>query len=108
MTRDIDVCGLKIRAGDCIWIHLAAMCKDPDQWQRPQEFLPERFDPTHPLALTPKGSKRSPFAFSPFLAGHRICLGKTFIEEVSKETVPLLLRVFDFDLNQAIPFNNMQ
>jgi len=112
MTKDLNVNGLKIRKDDCIFIHLAAMAKDPSQWQRPNEFLPDRFDPNHPLFLTPSGVKRNPFAFSPFLAGHRICLGKTFIEEVSKETLPALLRVFDFGMENAssfkMPFNNMQ
>jgi cytochrome P450 len=62
--------------------------------------------------LTPKGTKRNPFSFSPFLGGMRICLGKTFIEEVSKITLPSIYRRFDFQLadpeNFKMPFNNME
>jgi len=47
-------------------------------WQRPHEFLPERFDPNDPLYLTEEGKQRNTFAYFPFLGGQRICLGKTF------------------------------
>jgi cytochrome P450 len=61
--------------------------------------------------LTPEGKKRNPFSFSPFLGGIRICLGKTFIEEVSKVTLPNILKSFDFEMEDAKnfvhPFNNM-
>jgi cytochrome P450 len=59
-------------------------------------FIPERFDPESKYYLTPDGKKRNPFSFSPFLGGVRICLGKTFVEEVSKVTLPNLLQKFDF------------
>ena len=111
MKRDVTVNGLKIRAGDIIGLHLTAYAKDPEQWQKPNEFLPDRFDPHHELYLTPSGKKRNPFAFSPFFGGHRICLGKTFVEEVSKLTFPVLMKKFKFRLNDAsnfeLPFNCM-
>jgi cytochrome P450 len=41
----------------------------------------------------------------------RICLGKTFIESVSKVTLPVLLTKFHFELPDAdsfvLPHNNM-
>ena len=64
--------------------------------------------------MTPKGGKRSTFSFSPFLGGQRICIGKTFIEVVSKLTVPTLLSRYHFAFEEGvdrekIPFlhNNM-
>ena len=111
MMKDVDAAGLKIRKGDQIYIGMGPLCNNPDQWQSPERFLPERFDSKNPLSLTPKGEKRNPFSFSCFLGGMRICLGKTFIEEVSKVTLPNLMRKFDFELedqNLTIPFNNMQ
>ena len=87
------------------------MCRDPEQWIKPEEFIPERFDSQSEFYLTPKGEKRNPFAFSPFLGGMRICLGKTFIESVSKVMLPVLLTKFSFDLpdpdNFVLPHNNM-
>jgi len=59
--------------------------------------LPERFDPSSKLYLTPSGNKRHPMSFSPFLGGKRICLGKTFAELVSKLIGPTLLLEFDYE-----------
>jgi cytochrome P450 len=47
--------------------------------------------------LTPNGKKRHPMAFSPFLGGKRVCLGKTFVETMSKMVGPTILANFDFE-----------
>lgn len=90
---------------------MAALCNNPDEWQKPEQFIPERFCADSPFYLTPTGKKRNPFSFSPFLGGMRICLGKTFIEEVSKITMPSIYRQFDFHLPNPeqfkMPHNNM-
>ena len=90
------------------------LCNDPEQWIQPESFIPERFDPKSPLFLTPDGKRRNPYSFSPFLGGSRICIGKTFIEVVSKMTLPTLLSHFVFEFGkdvdpQTIPYmhNNM-
>jgi cytochrome P450 len=75
---------------------------NPDEWLEPERFIPERFDPTSPYFLTPRGTARNPFSFSPFLGGQRICIGKTFIEAVSKFTVPTLLFHFDLELLDGV------
>ena len=112
MMQDVNAGGLNIRKGDAITIGIASMCMDKNQWIEPERFIPERFDSKSKYFLTPSGSKRNPFAFSPFLGGMRICLGKTFIEAVSKVTLPVLLTKFVFELPNAdtfeMPYNNMQ
>ena len=111
MMQDVDAAGLKIRKGDAILISMAHLCRDKNQWIEPDRFIPERFDSKSEYFLTPSGGKRSPFAFSPFLGGMRICLGKTFVETVSKVTLPVLLTKFEFVLPQPetfeLPYNNM-
>jgi cytochrome P450 len=62
--------------------------------------------------LTPNGKKRHAMSFGPFLGGKRICLGKTFVETMSKIIGPSILGNFDFefvDKNHYIkkPANNM-
>ena len=37
-------------------------------------------------------------AFSPFLGGTRVCLGKTFAETVLKFVLPMYFYYFDFEL----------
>ena len=71
--------------------------KNKNEWQRPNEYLPDRFDPASPLYLKPNGEKRHPMAFGPFLGGKRICLGKTFVETISKIIGTSILGHFDFE-----------
>jgi cytochrome P450 len=63
---------------------------NPDEWQEPENFIPERFDPESPYYLTPKGTKRHPMSFGPFLGGRRICLGKSFAENIAKVVFPII------------------
>ena len=42
-----------LKKDDMIVINIEAIHHDLSQWQRPNEFLPERFDHTDPLSLTP-------------------------------------------------------
>lgn len=95
-------------------ISMYHLCNNPDEWFEPSRFIPERFESTHAYFLTPKGTRRNPFSFSPFLGGSRICIGKTFIEAVSKLTVPILLQGFNFEFPEGVnkdtyqyPHNNL-
>jgi len=60
------------------------------QWQKPHEFIPERFDHSDPLSLTPDGKRRSPYALIPFSGGKRVCSGKVFADAVLKTTATYL------------------
>ena len=52
--------------------------------------MPERFDAESPWSLTPSGGKRNPHSFIPFLGGKRICVGKTFAENIGKVLVSIV------------------
>lgn len=65
-------------------INIYSLHHNPDEWISPEKFIPERFDKESPLSLTPKGNRRHPMSFGPFLGGKRICLGKTFAENMGK------------------------
>jgi cytochrome P450 len=105
---------LTLRRDSFFAIDMFRLGNNPDEWIEPEKFIPERFDPQSPYFLTPRGTTRNPFSFSPFLGGQRICIGKTFIEAVSKFTVPTLLFHFDLELLDGVDrekfelhFNNM-
>ena len=114
MSEDVQCEKLKIRKGDIIAIMMNNLCNDPEEWIQPERFIPERFDDKSRFFLTPKGTRRNPYSFSPFLGGSRICIGKTFIEVVSKLTVPTLLSNFKIEFvdevdRESVPYmhNNM-
>lgn len=114
MTKTVNAGGLVMRKGDPFSINMLNLANDPDEWIEPEKFIPERFDPQSKYYLTPAGKKRNPYSFSPFLGGMRICLGKTFVESVSKLTATTLITHFKFDFEAGvdakkfeIPYNSL-
>ena len=96
MLQDTNVGGINIRRGDAFRIDIHAIHSDPKQWKKPDEFLPERFDHSNPISLTPGGKMRSNGAWIPFSGGKRICFGKTLAEATLKITATYLSQAFDY------------
>ena len=86
---------LRVKAGENILVSINGLHRNSTQWQRPNEFLPDRFDPTHPLSRKPDGGKRSTYAWAPFNGGKRICFGKTFAEQNMKIMLTVMTQMFD-------------
>lgn len=114
MTNDVKCGDVVIRKSDMIAISMHHLCNNPNEWIDFKKFIPERFDSDSPYFLTPSGKRRNPFSFSPFLGGSRICLGKSFVENTSRLTVPTLLSHFDFNFEKGVnpeefemPSNNL-
>lgn len=84
--------------GDPFYVGLHWIHRDPEQWIEPEKFVPERFDPESTYFKRPDGGRRSHHAFSPFLGGSRVCLGKTFAEVTLKFTLPMYFHYFNFEL----------
>ena len=83
---------------DTVEVNIEALHFNQNEWQRPYEFLPERFDMNHELSLTPAGKKRNAYSFIPFSGGKRICFGKTFAEMNLKVVAVYLSQYFDFEM----------
>ena len=98
VKRDVKVGGLHIKAGQFVTIMIHAMYMSSKEWQRPHEFLPQRFDSKDPLFLTPSGKKRHSFSFIPFSAGKRICFGKTFAQTNLRLATTYFAQTFNFEL----------
>ncbi len=65
---DTEVAGLRIEAGDRVQVVIFMLHRNARYWPSPEVFDPTRF--------TPEGKAgRHPFAFLPFGAGPRICVG---------------------------------
>ncbi|OMO60750.1 Cytochrome P450 [Corchorus olitorius] len=108
-----DKDGYKIPAGTDIFISVYNLHRSPYFWDRPQEFIPERFlvqkesegiegwagfDPSRsPGALYPN-EIISDFAFLPFGGGPRKCVGDQFALMESTVALAMLLQKFDVEL----------
>lgn len=89
-ASDTKIGSITVKAHETLIINLHGLHTNANQWQRPFEFLPDRFDPTHTLAKTPSGEKRHPYAFVPFSGGTRICFGKSLAEMGGKTLLTMM------------------
>ena len=96
-SKDVNINGVDFKTGEAFYVMIYFVHTDPAQWQEPKKFIPERFDPDSPYFKTPSGEKRKAFAFSPFLGGSRVCMGKTFAEITLKFVLPLWYHAFTFE-----------
>lgn len=69
--EDVTLNGRKLRKGTSLIIPVYAIHRDPNIWENPNNFVPERFDSE---SLT-KHAKS--FSYLPFGAGQKICIGRT-------------------------------
>ena len=69
ISEDIELGGYKIPSGASLSIHIYALHRNESFFPDPLAFKPERF-------MYEEGSGRHPFAFIPFSAGPRNCIGK--------------------------------
>ena len=90
-AEDIEVDSHVLPKGTNISIRLTTLHRHPDIWENPDEFDPLRFHPS-------KAEGRDPFAYMPFAAGPRNCIGQVFALNEEKVIVASVLRVFKLSL----------
>ena len=69
--RDLVIEGYEIKKGQTVTISHIAMGRNPEYYEDPEEFRPERWTRELERSL-PRG------AYTPFAGGPRVCLGKQF------------------------------
>lgn len=95
--------GYPIPAGSLVGISLNLLHRNPKLWDRPDAFEPERFAPE-------PSADRHRFAYLPFGAGGRICLGNNFAMMESKLILATIVQAYDFTLRpgyEAVPHATM-
>lgn len=86
--------GLTYPAGAHVHIAIINAGRNAEFFERPNEFRPERFDA--PPTYTGPGKD---FAFVPFSAGSRNCIGQKFAELELKSVLSKTLRRFEVSLH---------
>ena len=71
ITRDTEVDGHLVKAGTLCTVGVYALHHDPDLWDDPLRFDPDRFSPE-------KSAGRDRWQYIPFSAGPRTCIGDHF------------------------------
>lgn len=86
VVKDDELCGFRIPAGSSVDLCAYATHRLPEFWEEPEQFRPEHFTPE-------QVAKRPRFAYFPFLAGPRQCIGNAFaLMELQLITVCLAQR----------------
>ncbi|CAB3406687.1 unnamed protein product [Caenorhabditis bovis] len=88
LSSDQMIGGFNIPKGTTLLINQYLVHRDPNQWKDPEVFDPERFLPEN-------SAGRKPFAFIPFSAGGRNCIGQRFALLEEKVVMVHILRKFD-------------
>src|SRR5450432_3308226 len=87
-ARDSELAGYRIPAGTEIFSSIYHTHRMPELYPDPLSFKPERW----------AGLDPGPYAFNPFSAGPRMCIGATFALFEIKIVLALLLQRFRFEL----------
>ena len=96
-SKNTTLLGEQIPAGTKIIIPTYLLHRSPKYWTDPLEFKPERW-----LKSTENDPKFHRFAFVPFSAGGRSCIGQQFAMYEAKLILAPLIREFEFSLGPSL------
>ncbi|XP_034235005.1 probable cytochrome P450 4ac1 [Thrips palmi] len=85
-----DFAGHKLPADTTIMLNIIGCPRDPKHWPDPTRFDPDRFS-------AEQCAKRHPYAFLPFSAGMRNCIGGRYAMMVMKTTLAALVSRYRVD-----------
>ena len=82
--------GYEVNPGDTLFVLIGLLHRDPEIWEDPERFDPERFNF--------ENAKKIPVsAWKPFGNGQRSCIGRAFSLQESTIVLALLLQHLDFE-----------
>jgi cytochrome P450 len=90
-VEEDEVGGYRIPAGKIVMVCQWVTHRRPDLWERPDDFVPERFVGAGPGAFPP-------FAYYPFGGGARQCIGSHFALMEAQVILATLAQRFDLEL----------
>ena len=90
-SEDIKLDGYLIPKGTQIGVFIYHIHRHPDVWDNPNDFDPLRFHPS-------VADKRDPYAYIPFSAGQRNCIGQHFAMNEEKIVVGTIVNRFAISL----------
>jgi cytochrome P450 len=83
VAQPVAIADEVLESGSVIFMSLFALHRNPDFWDNPGQFNPDRFSSDH-------SSNRPKYAYLPFGAGPRMCIGMQF----ALQEIPLILASF--------------
>uniref|UniRef100_A0A8C9TR49 Cytochrome P450, family 17, subfamily A, polypeptide 2 n=1 Tax=Scleropages formosus TaxID=113540 RepID=A0A8C9TR49_SCLFO len=99
--RDTSLGEHSIPKGTRVLVNMWSIHHDPQEWDEPDKFKPERF-------LDADGQRFSPPCFLPFGAGPRVCVGESLAKLELFLFSGWLLQRFTFTVPQGAPLPDLQ
>lgn len=99
--EDTEIQGYHIPKQTRVVVNVWAIGRDPEVWESPEEFLPERF------IGSDVDFKGNDFQLTPFGAGRRICPGIQFAVPVIELAIANLVHRFDWALADGVKGEDM-
>ncbi|XP_022081327.1 cytochrome P450 4X1-like [Acanthaster planci] len=96
IQNDVEIDGKILPAGTTVDVSIYNLHHNPEIWPNHMEFIPERFSAENV-------QKMDPFAYLPFAAGPRNCIGQNFAMNEEKVLLVRLLRQFRIELDPDHP-----
>ena len=91
LSADTEINGLLIPKGTRVSVNMPALHRHPDIWENPNEYNPLRFHPNN-------AEGRDPYAYLPFAAGYRNCIGQNFALNEERVVVATIIHKFRISL----------
>ncbi|GLT37153.1 hypothetical protein SLA2020_114870 [Shorea laevis] len=101
-SEDCTVAGYRIPAKTRVFVNLWSIGRDPNYWENPTEFRPEKFlseewNPKIPM-LDLRGQN---FHLLPFGSGRRSCPGATFAPQFVPTTLAAIIQCFELKVGDG-------
>jgi cytochrome P450 len=100
LTEDIELDGYKVPAGANVQLAIYFIHRDERYFKDPEKFDPDRFLPENT-------ENRHPYAFVPFSAGPRNCIGQRFALLEEKAMLSSIVRSFKITSMQKLEDINL-
>ncbi|XP_044466809.1 flavonoid 3',5'-hydroxylase 1-like [Mangifera indica] len=104
-SEDCVVNGYFIPKNTRLQVNIYAIGRDPDVWENPLEFTPERFLTEKNKKIDPRGND---FELIPFGAGRRICAGVRMGMVQVEYVLGSLIHAFDWKLPEGVKELDME
>ena len=101
-TQACEVNGYYIPENTRLSVNIWAIGRDPDVWENPEEFRPERFLSGRNAKIDPRGND---FELIPFGAGRRICAGARMGIVLVEYMLGTLVHSFDWKMPDGVEIN---
>ena len=99
-SEDTEIGGYRIPAGTQVLGNIYSIHHDPNLWDSPHEYIPERFLPQPDGSMSPALTGN---AYIPFGTGHRRCPGRRFAETTVWLHITRMLHKLRFETPNGTP-----